>query len=212
VWPHTRLFFHCYSLHLAPLAPARIWEAVCSVSVSDCISAFDSNSNDLSLTLPAKQRPRRMQLQIKGPHGLARLHSHSNGCSIAYRRPARPLRVFEPAPSANRPPTAPAWGHCQRLQPVRSFEGDAAKALQEAAALDELIDKMLSAKSQQEVSERSCSFRLRSWNSKEWNVGIKVPECKLSFVVYWASLQDLLEGRSLAYYGLAAALETTQQL
>lgn len=35
---------------------------------------------------------------------------------------------------------------------ARSFDSNAAKSLQEAAALDELIDMMLSAKSQQEVS------------------------------------------------------------
>jgi hypothetical protein len=41
---------------------------------------------------------------------------------------------------------------CQRLVLVRSFEGAASKELKEAAALDELIDMMLAAKSQQEVS------------------------------------------------------------
>lgn len=34
---------------------------------------------------------------------------------------------------------------------VRSFDGDASKALKEAAALDELIDTLLAAKTQQEV-------------------------------------------------------------
>lgn len=40
---------------------------------------------------------------------------------------------------------------------ARSFDGNAAKSLQEAAALDELIDLMLTAKSQQEVSGAAVS-------------------------------------------------------
>lgn len=39
------------------------------------------------------------------------------------------------------------------LSIVQSFDGNAGKALKEAAALDELIDVMLEAKSQQEVGE-----------------------------------------------------------
>lgn len=49
-----------------------------------------------------------------------------------------------------------ATGRCTntrtlRLPVARSFEGDPTKALKEAAANDELIDMLLSAKSQQEV-------------------------------------------------------------
>jgi hypothetical protein len=43
------------------------------------------------------------------------------------------------------------WELLARPCITRAFEGNAAKSLQEAAALDELIDVMLSAKSQQEV-------------------------------------------------------------
>ncbi|KIY95629.1 hypothetical protein MNEG_12333 [Monoraphidium neglectum] len=44
------------------------------------------------------------------------------------------------------------WELLARPCITRAFEGNAAKSLQEAAALDELIDVMLSAKSQQEVA------------------------------------------------------------
>jgi hypothetical protein len=66
--------------------------------------------------------------------------THRKGCVPAFtsRRPTAARRQLQ-----------------QRLVSVRSFEGDAAKALQEQAALDELIDSLLSAKTKQEVG--SCS-------------------------------------------------------
>ena len=43
--------------------------------------------------------------------------------------------------------------HHQALQPLRSFEGEAAKSLQEAAALDDLIDVLMTAKTQQQLAK-----------------------------------------------------------
>jgi hypothetical protein len=56
-----------------------------------------------------------------------------------------------PAPPVQLPP-APARRSACTL--CRAFEGDAGKALKEAAALDELIDLLMEAKSQQEVRQR----------------------------------------------------------
>eukprot|EP00878_Enallax_costatus_P011323 GHUV01011820.1.p1 GENE.GHUV01011820.1~~GHUV01011820.1.p1 ORF type:complete len:248 (+),score=70.57 GHUV01011820.1:143-886(+) len=50
---------------------------------------------------------------------------------------------------------------------VRSFEGEASKALKEAAALDELIDTLLAAKTQQELS-RAVAENIFSFDAKFW--------------------------------------------
>lgn len=69
----------------------------------------------------------------------------------------RPAGRRVPRAAATRPRPLPAARRPARRQLAaapRSFDGDAAKSLQEAAALDELIDVMLAAKSQQEVRPR----------------------------------------------------------
>ena len=64
----------------------------------------------------------------------------------------------------------------QRLV-ARSFDGNAAKSLQEAAALDELIDLMLSAKSQQEVRRLGRRWRRRSGWPPLWRCTAALARC-----------------------------------
>jgi hypothetical protein len=79
---------------------------------------------------------------------------------------------------------------------VRSFEGDAAKALQDAAALDELIDSLLSAKTKQEV--RLCSMchqwqqqqhqQQRRWRVTAMNDAIAGSKCNVMCRCVYSSL------------------------
>jgi hypothetical protein len=66
-------------------------------------------------------------------------------------RAVRPFGLRRPATAVSPQRLAQQQQQLRSLSIVQSFDGNAGKALKEAAALDELIDVMLEAKSQQEV-------------------------------------------------------------
>jgi hypothetical protein len=68
-------------------------------------------------------------------------------------RAARPFGIRRPFAAVSPQRLGQQQQQTRSLSIVQSFDGDAGKALKEAAALDELIDVMLEAKSQQEVCE-----------------------------------------------------------
>jgi hypothetical protein len=69
----------------------------------------------------------------------------------ASSRAVRPFGLRRPATAVSPQRWAQQQQQLRSLSIVQSFDGDAGKALKEAAALDELIDVMVEAKSQQEV-------------------------------------------------------------
>jgi hypothetical protein len=68
-------------------------------------------------------------------------------------RDVKPFGLRRPTTAVSPQRLAQQQQQLRSLSIVQSFDGDAGKALKEAAALDELIDVMLEAKSQQEVGQ-----------------------------------------------------------
>eukprot|EP00882_Tetradesmus_deserticola_P010074 GHRQ01010644.1.p1 GENE.GHRQ01010644.1~~GHRQ01010644.1.p1 ORF type:complete len:389 (+),score=148.19 GHRQ01010644.1:331-1497(+) len=92
-------------------------------------------------------------------------------CSSSARtvnvRAVRPFGPKHSATAVSQQRLAQQQRRLRSLSIVCSFDGDAGKALKEAAALDELIDVMLEAKSQQELS-RLVAENIFSFDAKFW--------------------------------------------
>ncbi|KAF8069580.1 PUR3 [Scenedesmus sp. PABB004] len=119
---------------------------------------------------PPVARTRASMAQMVALGGRAVLAAVRSSAPGACRPRVAPFGAARPSSSSaprRASSSSSSWGTPERCVSCRSFDGDAGKALKEAAALDELIDLMLEAKTQPELS-RLVAENIFSFDAKFW--------------------------------------------